>query len=89
MSIHEFNENLIKEDLALVKEMSMSIGINVSQDVMLYHHIKELPTTDVDDDYTVVCLLMTYIAVVIPELAYSQNSRFNVITIFQIFALLD
>ena len=73
------------EDMELINEMSSAIGINICQETMLMQHIKELPQTDVDDDYTVACLLMTFIAVAIPELAQSENSRFNVIKIFHIF----
>ena len=78
-SLHNFNEAFTMEDIDLINEMSSAIGIKIVQETMLMQHIKELPQTDVDDDYTVACLLMTFIAVAIPELAQSENSRFNVI----------
>lgn len=64
--------------MQLVNEMSSAIGLHIVQEPLLTQHIKELPQTDVDDDYTVACLLMTFIAVAIPELAQSENSKFNV-----------
>ena len=78
-SLHNFHDDFTLEDQELLNEMSSAIGLHIVQEPMLTQHIKELPQTDVDDDYTVACLLMTFIAVAIPELAMSENSRFNVI----------
>ena len=78
-SLHNFHDDFTLEDQELLNEMSSAIGLHIVQEPMLTQHIKELPQTDVDDDYTVACLLMTFIAVAIPELAQSENSRFNVI----------
>ena len=77
-SLHNFHDEFTLEDQELLNEMSSAIGLHIVQEPMLTQHIKELPQTDVDDDYTVACLLMTFIAVAIPELAQSENSRFNV-----------
>ena len=84
-SIHNFHDDFSMEDMQQVNEMSSAIGLHIVQEPLLTQHIKELPQTDVDDDYTVACLLMTYIAVAIPELAQSENSKFNVITLFRIY----
>lgn len=83
-SIHNFHDDFSMEDMQLVNEMSSAIGLHIVQEPLLTQHIKELPQTDVDDDYTVACLLMTFIAVAIPELAQSENSKFNVIIILRI-----
>ena len=81
-SINHFHEELRMDQMAVINEMSSAVGINIPEDPMLFQHIRDLPQTDVDDDYTVACLLMTFIAVAIPDLAHSENSKFNVITLF-------
>ena len=81
ISLHNFHEDFTLDDQELLNEMFSAIGLHIVQEPMLTQHIKELPQTDVDDDYTVACLLMTFIAVAIPELAQSENSRFNVNTL--------
>ena len=80
ISLHNFHEDFTLDDQELLNEMFSAIGLHIVQEPMLTQHIKELPQTDVDDDYTVACLLMTFIAVAIPELAQLENSRFNVNT---------
>ena len=86
ISLHNFHEDFTLDDQELLNEMFSAIGLHIVQEPMLTQHIKELPQTDVDDDYTVACLLMTFIAVAIPELAQSENSRFNVNTFRLIFS---
>ena len=53
ISLHNFHEDFTLDDQELLNEMFSAIGLHIVQEPMLTQHIKELPQTDVDDDYTV------------------------------------
>ena len=61
-----------------VAEMASAAGFGSQIDPLLLQTIQALPKQDYEEEYTVSCLLMVFVAVTIPKLARSDSSMYRV-----------
>ena len=79
-SIADDHEMCPTDQLSVINEMALAVGLKCKEDSLLFQCIKELPSSDAEDDYAIACLLMTFAAVSIPEMAKIERSTYNVTT---------
>ena len=58
--------------------MASAAGFGSQIDPLLLQTIQALPKQDYEEEYTVSCLLMVFVAVTIPKLARSDSSMYRV-----------